>query len=106
MHRIINNKFNHALFFQIHAYMDDEISKLKYSTYHLAVTKSNQTSSVPGPADYKVAKPLPKSATISESRQERNLYKPFEPYPGPGSYESKSYIHVHNLLLRMDPREQ
>ena len=86
--------------------MDDEISKLKYSTSYLAVTKSNQMSSVPGPADYKVAKPLPKSATISETRQERNLYKPFEPFPGPGSYESKSYIHVHYRSLRMDPEER
>ena len=106
MNQSINNKFNHALFFQIHTYMDDEITKLKYSISHLAVTKSNQGCSRPGPAEYKVVKPLPKSATISESRQQRNLYKPFEPFPGPGSYESKSYIYVPFLSLRMDPREQ
>lgn len=36
-----------------------------------AVTKSNQPSSVPGPGDYNVVKPLPKSATIAQTTQKR-----------------------------------
>jgi len=32
-----------------------------------AVTKSNKLSSIPGPGDYTVKKPLPKSATIAQT---------------------------------------
>lgn len=46
----------------------------------------------PGPADYAVKKPLHNSGNVSAVTQSRNLYKNFEPNPGPGSYNSKSYI--------------
>lgn len=36
-----------------------------------AITKSNQLSSIPGPANYDVKKPLPKSATIAQTTQKR-----------------------------------
>lgn len=66
-----------------------------------AVTKSNQPISSPGPGDYVVKKPLPQTATVSKLSESRNLYKAFEPNPGPGAYEPKSYITVQYLLFRM-----
>jgi hypothetical protein len=67
------------------------------------VTKSNQGCSVPGPADYQVKKPLPQTATISNTTEARNLYKPFEPNPGPGTYKEKSYITVAFSPLSKEP---
>lgn len=55
-------------------------------------------SSVPGPADYNVKKPLHQTATIAQTTQSRNLYKKFEPNPGPGAYEAKSHITVPDAL--------
>ena len=105
-YQLINNKFNHALLVQINSNLDHEIQELRYTSYYSVVTKSNQGCSKPGPADYAVKKPLPQSATISSNRQQRNLYKPFEPFPGPGTYESKSYIKVELIGFRMDQSVQ
>ncbi len=41
---------------------------------------------MPGPADYIVKKPLPQTQTVSQTTEARNLYKTFEPNPGPGTY--------------------
>lgn len=57
-------------------------------------------SSVPGPADYNIKKPLHQTATIAQTTQSRNLYKKFEPNPGPGTYEAKSHITVLDPLIQ------
>lgn len=66
--------------------MDDERSQREYFITNSAITAVNQPKSRPGPSDYQVKKPLPQAATISQSTQQRNLWKPFESVPGPGSY--------------------
>lgn len=66
--------------------MDDERKISKYFFSYAAVTVSNQPISQPGPSDYAIKKPLPQTATIATTREQRNLYKPFEPNPGPGTY--------------------
>ena len=63
-------------------------------------------SSVPGPADYQVKKPLHQTGTVSHTSQNRDLYKKFEPNPGPGTYEPKSYIQVKMRLFRKELRDQ
>lgn len=67
--------------------MDTKRKTSKLFYFYLAAGNS-----YPGPADYKVSKPLPRSASVSSVTQQRNLYKKFDPYPGPGSYNSKSCI--------------
>lgn len=62
-----------------------QASKLFY--FYLAAGNSH-----PGPADYNVSKPLHRSGSVSAVTQQRNLYKNFDPYPGPGAYNSKTCI--------------
>lgn len=50
------------------------------------MTKSNQPSAIPGPGDYNVNKPLPKTATIAQTKSKRELWKFIETSPGPGAY--------------------
>jgi hypothetical protein len=89
----LSNKIN-ALLIPLHTNHHLQVSQLAYSSAYSVVTKSNQGCSVPGPADYQVKKPLPQTATISNTTEARNLYKLIEPNPGPGTYKEKSYITV------------
>ena len=78
----------------------------EYLLWNIAITRSNQKGSVPGPADYNVKKPLPQSATIANTSQVRNLYKKIEQNPGPGAYESKSYVTVLCPSFRKESKDQ
>lgn len=95
-------KLIYALFLPLNSNLYLQRSFIKYNNFYPAITRSNQRSSVPGPADYVVKKPLHQTATIAQTSQTRNLYKNFEPNPGPGTYEPKSYITVKNSLFRME----
>ena len=95
-----------ALLLPLDPYLHLQVSQRKYTSLYKAVTRSNQMSSVPGPSDYKVQKPLHQTATIAQTSQTRNLYKKFEPNPGPGTYETKSYIKVNMRLCRKEQRGQ
>ena len=79
-------KLLNALFVSFNTHLHLQIKDLKYLSTHSAITKANQLSSVPGPADYHAKKPLHQTATIAQTSQARNLYKTFEPNPGPGTY--------------------
>lgn len=49
-------------------------------------------ASTPGPAHYTPQKSMLRSASVSAVTQQRNLFGPSARVPGPGTYESKSYI--------------
>ena len=70
-------KLTHALLFPFNPHLHLQISHLKYRAAYQAITKANQLSSVPGPADYTIKKPLHKSGTIASTTETRNLYKKF-----------------------------
>lgn len=76
----------HALLLPLHSHLHLQIPQRKYISIYSAITKSNQMSSVPGPADYNIKKPLHQTATVAQTTQNRELYKNFEPNPGPGTY--------------------
>ena len=76
----------HALLLSFHPNMHLPRQIIEFFLSYSAVTKSNQPVSSPGPGDYVVKKPLPQTATVSKLSESRNLYKPFEPNPGPGAY--------------------
>lgn len=67
--------------------MDNARPPTKYLYFYPAA--GNPT---PGPADYHSKKPLHRSGSVSAVTQQRNLWGTPEAYPGPGSYNMKSYI--------------
>lgn len=69
---IANNKINSCIthsnpHLQLHLSQEHKV----IFNHNSAVTKANQLSSIPGPADYNVNKPLPKSATIAQTKSKR-----------------------------------
>lgn len=93
-----------ALLLSLHTHLHLQVENRKYHQSEIAITRTNQVGSVPGPADYNVKKPLHQTATIAQTTQARNLYKKFESNPGPGAYESKSHISVLPHLGRTESK--